>query len=423
MLSLLLLLAPQAPAPTQDASALREQDLRAHVGYLASDALEGRGSGMPGARLAAEYVVAHWRRLGLQPANDGSYYHEFALRGSDGSEQTGFNTCAILPGTDPEVADQYLVIGAHHDHAGLGDPIRGAMGFPGEVHNGADDNASGTSGVMELAEYFRARPLRHPILFVTFDAEERGLLGSEAIVADGVVPPEQMLFMLNLDMIGRMRDGYVFVGGMGTAEELDELLDPVFGAATADGFNFEFHPGGEAPSDNTNFYRAGVPSFFFFTHIHEAYHLPEDDADKINYAGQLEILKLAVEVLSRVDRVDALTYVQQSGAEAQGMPADFMPRMTEHFRRIGERREKQGRLGVTIGDAVDTGVAIDAVREDSAAAAAGVLPGDVLLGIDRRRVTDRDTLRRALAGRWKGETLTLRLLRDGERIELEATLQ
>lgn len=421
MLSLLLLVAQASPVQAQDPSAIRARDLQAHISFLASDALEGRGSGTRGSMIASQYVAQHWRRLGLQPANEGSYFHEFELRAPDGMPQVGRNTCAILPGTDPSVADQYIVIGAHHDHAGLGDPIRGAMGFVGEIHNGADDNASGTSGALELAEYFAAHPLRHPILFVTFDAEERGLLGSEAIVRDKVIDPANMMFMLNLDMIGRLTDQYLFVGGIGTAEELEGLLKPVFDAT--EGFDFEFHPGGEAPSDNTNYYRAGVPAMFFFTHVHIDYHLPEDDADKVNYEGAERILKLATRTLREIDTLNNLTFVQQTRQEAAGMPKDFNQRMMDHMRNIAERRQKRGRLGVRPGAADGLGMPVDSVTEGSAAEMSGLQSGDVLLSIDGIRTVDRDTLRRALAGKFKGTEITIVFLREGERMSVTATMR
>lgn len=420
MQSLLLLAPLLAPQTASEPAEIRPQDLRAHIGFLASDALEGRGAGTIGSKIASQYVAQHWARLGLKPANGDSYFHEFSFEAPNGETLHCRNTCAILPGTDPALADQYIVVGAHHDHAGWGDPMRGAAGFAGEIHNGADDNASGTSGVMELAEYFAAQPLRHPILFVTFDAEEMGLLGSEAIVADQVINPEQMLFMLNLDMIGRLTDDYVFVGGMGTAEELEPLLRPLFDQTK--GLDFEFHPGGEAPSDNTNFYRAGVPSMFFFTHVHLDYHLPEDDAHKINFEGAARILRLSTQLLRAVDSVTELTYVQQTPEEAQGMPKDFMQRLTAHYQHIAKRREKQGRLGIRPGDAQDGGVLIRSVTEGSAAEAAGILADDVLWSVDRVRTTDRDSLRRALAAKYKGTEIEVVLLRDGERVVLQATM-
>ncbi len=417
-----LLLAALPQQATSDPADLREQDLRAAIGFLASEELEGRGSGTRGAWLASEYIAAHFRRLGLKPANDGSFFHEFTVRPRGGEETLCRNTCAILPGTNPKMADQYLVLGGHHDHAGMGDKLTGAMGFPGEVHNGADDNASGASSVMELAEYFAAHPLEHPILFLTFSAEERGLLGSAALVKDKVVDPAQMVAMINLDMVGRLTDDYLFVGGMGTAKELDKVLGKTFRKHRK--FDYEFHDGGEAPSDNTNFYKAGVPAIFFFTNIHEDYHLPTDDADKINYAGQLRILNLVRDCMVAFDGVEGkMTYVSQSRSEAQGMPADFMKRNTDHFRRIAKRNSLRGKFGFTPGAVTDGGLAVKSVRDDSAAQDAGLQEGDVVLSINGRRTKDLDQLRRSLAGKKKGEEIVVVYLRDGERDSLTATLK
>lgn len=412
----------QVPTTPTSPTELRVQDMKGHIYFLASDELEGRGTGSRGCWMASQYIAAHWRSLGLLPANDGSYFHHFDVRSRTGEMLDARNTCAILPGTDPELADQYLVIGGHHDHAGLGDPLTGGMGAYGEIHNGADDNASGASGVMELAEYFASNPLRHPILFLTFSAEEAGLLGSQAFVEDKIIDPKKMVAMLNLDMIGRMSDDYLFVGGLGSGKELHSLLDPVF--KNTKGFNFEFHDGGEAPSDNTNFYRAGVPALFFFTNIHEDYHLPTDDAPLINYEGAVRILDLAVSTMTALDRVDGhLTWVKQSFREAQGMPSNFNKLMGDHFRRIVANKNKLGKFGVRVGEADQGGMKVTKVSEDSAAQEAGILDGDVLLVVNGRKIEDRMALRRSLAGLQKGAEISAVILRDGVRKSLNATLK
>ncbi len=198
--SLLLLAAQQTVASDSTlTSEIRVDDLKAHIGFLASDELEGRESGLAGGHQAANYVESNFRRIGLKPlANqDGEYQIDFELKRQG---LTCKNVVGVLEGTNPELADSYIAIGGHHDHAGVGGP--GAMGFPGEIHNGADDNASGTSGVLELAEYFAANPLEHPIIFMTFSAEERGLLGSKALVESNVLDNEKiMLEPLYLDEI------------------------------------------------------------------------------------------------------------------------------------------------------------------------------------------------------------------------------
>ncbi len=405
-----LLLACPAPFLQEDPAALRVQDLQAHIGFLASDELEGRESGKRGGFQAARYVARQFERLGLQPlGRDGSYLLPFEVR-----KLRCQNVAGLLPGTEPALADRILVVGGHHDHAGIGGP--GAMGG-NQIHNGADDNASGTAGVLELAEWFAAHPPRHPILFVTFDAEERGLLGSKAFVKEGPVPPERILAMMNMDMIGRSADGYLFVGGLGTAAEFHELLDPVLEDAPLE---LEISDLGDAPSDNSSFHEAGIPALFLFTNIHEDYHLPSDDVERINFPGEVAILKLAREMLLALDRHDGdLTFHRQPG---MALPRDFMERNQEHFRHIAEQTRRRGRLGLHIDGPRDGGLAVASIREDSAAAAAGIQPGDVILAVDGREVASTADLRRALAGREKGEEVLLLLLRDGRRLELRVTL-
>ncbi|RMH04045.1 MAG: M28 family peptidase [Planctomycetota bacterium] len=412
-----LLLTPQVPPPAQDpATAIRAADLEARIGFLASDALEGRESGRTGGRAAAQYFAREWQRLGLKPIGpEGSYLLPFRID----RELTGFNTAGLLPGTDPGLADQVLVIGGHHDHCGIGGP--GAMGFPGEIHNGADDNASGSAGVAELAEWFVAHPIRRPILFMTFDAEERGLLGSAAFVRSGPLARDRIWAMINMDMIGRSGDGYLFVGGLGTAEEFHELLDPVLARS---GLRLESKDPGEAPSDNSSFFLAGIPSLFFFTNVHEDYHMPSDDADKIDYPGEVKILELIRDCVLALDRRDGpLTFRDERG---MAMPDDFWKRNNEHMRRVFERQRRRGRLGLSVAEAEDGedlgGLRITRVREDSGAAAAGLAAGEILVEVAGRPVASRNDLRRALGGRLKGEKVEVAVRgADGalRRVEVE----
>ncbi|MFQ5750082.1 MAG: M28 family peptidase, partial [Planctomycetota bacterium] len=201
MIQLLFLALAPFQAPT-NAAEIRVQDLKAHIGFLACDAMEGRESGERGGHLAARYVASQFERFGLQPiGKKRSGLPEDYLLPFEAAGRTCFNVAGLLPGTDPVFAKRAFVVGGHHDHAGIGGP--GAMGPPGQIHNGADDNASGTGGVLELAEYFAAHPARHPILFMTFSAEERGLLGSQAFVKSGLYPAENLFAMINMDMVGR----------------------------------------------------------------------------------------------------------------------------------------------------------------------------------------------------------------------------
>ena len=409
MLSLLLLALPQSPQP---ASEIRVEDLRAHVGFFASDELEGREAGKRGGHLAALYIEQHFRRLGLKPLEeDGPYRHPFAL-----GKDTAFNVVAVLEGTDPKLSSTYVAIGGHHDHAGLGSQLSGAMGFPYEIHNGADDNASGASGVLELAEYYAANPPKHSVLFMTFSAEERGLLGSKHLVKSGLLPNDQILFMINLDMIGRLQNDELFVGGLGTAEEFHAVLDPVFEASP---LKLELDDRGEAPSDNTSFFHGGIPALFFFTNIHEDYHMPSDDSDRINYVGEVKVLDLVTEVVAKLDEQESLTFVRHSG---MGMPSSFNDRMMDHYMNISRRKSMKGRLGIRTEVNEHGGLSVLSVREESAAAVADVQAGDELVEVNGKRIEGLQDLRRALAGGLKGESVSLVVKRGGSDLAISAVL-
>ncbi len=412
ILSTLLLFSSVACQEPQS-SEIRVADLKSHIGFFTSEELEGREAGKKGGHLAASYIENHFRRLGLKPlGEEGSYRLPFKLR-----KDTAYNVVGILEGTDPELSKSYIAIGGHHDHAGLGSQMSGAMGFPYEIHNGADDNASGASGVLELAEYYAAHPLKHSMIFMTFSAEERGLLGSKHLVQSGILPNDDILFMVNLDMIGRLTDDYLFVGGLGTAEEFHDLLDPIFEKTD---LKLELDDRGEAPSDNTSFFHGGIPAMFFFTNIHEDYHMPSDDADRINYSGEVKVLNLVQTIVAKLDGEAKLTFNNHGG---MGMPEDFMDRMMVHYQGIAERKSKKGKLGLRTGDVIGKGLEVSSVRTDSAASAAGLKDGDVLLNVNGRKTIDIDSLRRALAGGLKGEEVALKVLRDGETLDLTAILR
>ncbi|MDA1259280.1 MAG: M28 family peptidase [Planctomycetota bacterium] len=404
----LLLPALVSPLAAQAADEIREQDLRAHIGFLACSEMEGRASGEHGGHLSGRYVEATFRRLGLTPLPGQT---ELRLPFQVG-DLTCYNVVGVLRGTDPRLSERYLAIGGHLDHAGIGGP--GAMGGPGEVHNGADDNASGTAGVLELAEWYVAHPPKHSIIFIS--AEERGLLGSEHLVTQKIVPVDQIRAMFNFDMIGRS-NGYLFIGGLGTATEFHDLLDPIL-AGTQD-MRLELDDRGEAPSDNTSFYHGGIPSLFFFTHIHEDYHLPGDDAEKIDYAGEARILRLAREMIGVVD---AAPSIQFKSAPGMGMPADFNEKMMAHFQNIQKLQRARGKLGLRVEEAAG-GMVVTSVGEGSSAADAGLLVDDLVKKINGREIHTQRDLLRALGAAEKGSEVTLQIERAGGPLTLKAPLK
>ena len=210
------------------------------------------------------------------------------------------NVVAGLDGSGP-LAEQTLVIGAHYDHLGRGGWGSLAIGANEEIHNGADDNASGTAVLLEVARRIAAldEPLPRRVLFIAFSAEELGLIGSAKYVRDPIVPLTDTIAMLNLDMVGRLRDGKLSIYGTGTADEWPGLIDH---ANDPLGLTIKRSPGGYGPSDHASFYERGVPVLHFFTGFHKQYHRPSDDSDLLNIAGMRQISELVSDIAIEVAR-------------------------------------------------------------------------------------------------------------------------
>ncbi len=398
-------------------ASISDQELSAHVFFLSSDELEGRAAGSPGCNVAAEYLASELHRVGAKPAgDDGTYFQNFKH-----GELAVKNVAAVIPGTDPGLAREIVVVGAHYDHVGRGN--FGSLGGPaakGQIHNGADDNASGTSAVLELAEAFSMLPSRRTILFLLFTGEEMGLVGSKYYCDHPLFPLEDTVAMLNMDMIGRSVDGYLFIGGMGTSPAWKPLIEEF---TAGQHFKLELKDGGKAPSDNSSFYSKNVPVLFFFTNVHEDYHRPGDDWEKVNFAGEREIARLVFEIADAVANADARPKFTESGGYA--LP-DSMMRGNWNG---GARPQAGGNpdapfLGITFaGDAgPGDGVPVRSVSADSGAAKAGVQAGDRIVGIDGTAVSNSDELLDKIRAHKVGDVVKLEVRRGDERLELPATL-
>lgn len=322
------------------------------------------------------------------------------------------NIIGILRGNDPKLRDEAIIIGAHYDHLGLGGEGSGSLAVNSrDIHHGADDNASGTSGLLELARTFAAerQKLRRTVVFIAFSGEEAGLLGSAYYVTQPAWPLTQTVAMFNMDMIGRMRDKNLTVGGVGTAREWKGFIEaaniaqaarvvlgqpetslkpteqvmshgadgqPVIAHDAAKSFNLSLSEDGFGPSDHSSFYGKQIPVLFFFTGAHEDYHKPSDTADKINYDGQARILDFVARLMWAVDAADARPAYQLAQSSAAG-------RRNMSFNVT---------LGVMPGYAESNdGLKLDGVREGSPAAQAGLQTGDKVIKLgtfDIRNVQD-----------------------------------
>jgi Zn-dependent M28 family amino/carboxypeptidase len=265
-----------------------------HVGVLADDSMRGRFTPSPEIELAAHYVEAAFRSAGLRPAGDSSYAQRYPVRSRDTSlHATAPNVVGLLPGGDPRRRGQVILVVAHLDHVGVRQPVNGDS-----VYNGADDNASGTAGLLALADALgglSARPARS-ILFLSVSGEERGLWGSIWYAAHPTVPFDSIVALVNLDMIGRNRPDSVFLNGWGKSTISDlvrRLAEAHRELGLSVGPDVEDRPVTPADSDHWPFQRRGVPYIFFYTGEHPDYHRPGDEPAKLDADKAARIARLA----------------------------------------------------------------------------------------------------------------------------------
>ncbi len=398
----------RGPYPSTIADSAR---VRADVAYLASDALEGRGTGTAGNDSAAAFAARRYASLGLRALTPG-YLQKFTARSAMSAHSGGptamatQNVVAFAEGRDPALRGQTIVIGAHIDH--LGRSTVGALDpeKSDAIRNGADDNASGTAAVLELARLFAARPTRRSLLFVNFSGEELGLLGSQYFVQHSPVPIDSVVAMLNFDMIGRLRGDELIVYGVATAREMRAVLDS---ANVGLGLRVRGIGDGFGPSDHSSFFARDIPVLHFFTNLHDDYHRASDDAIRVNAGGAARVISLAERVVREIDAREArLTFVKSAA------PAPV----------AGSRTASSVYLG-SIPDmsAPDVkGLRLTGVRAGSPADAAGLRAGDVVVELGGKQVTDLQTYSEALYSFKPGDAVDIVVLRDDRRVMVRVRL-
>ena len=412
---------PSSPARTDADRILRD------IAYLADDRLEGRGTGTAGNDSAAAWLARRHADLGLRaivvdtlraacrtaplPAGCNGYLQRFTAKGVElahAGHPEGVptqNVVAVVPGRDPALANEYVVIGAHFDHLGRSSASALDPGARDAIRNGADDNASGTAALLELGRLFAAHPARRSILIAHFSGEELGLLGSQWFVEHPPVSLERVAAMVNFDMVGRLRNDKLIVYGVGTAAELPALLDsanvdPKLALSEVnDGFG---------PSDHSSFYAKGIPVLHFFTDLHDDYHRATDDVEKINAPGEARVVALAERVVRSIaDRPAKLAVVRVAG-----------PSMTP-------RREGSNVYLGTIPDMSTSdvpGLKLTGVRAGSPADKGGLKEGDIVVGLGGKEVKDLYTYSDALYAHQPGDEVEIAYLRGGVRQTTRVTL-
>ena len=409
------------------AGQLDAERIRSDIAYLADDRLEGRGTGTAGNDSAAAWLARRHASLGLRPlATDTApacrtspapsgclgYLQRFVANGAElahAGKPDGVptqNVVAMVPGSDPSLRGEYVVLGAHFDH--LGRSIDGALDPEAghAIRNGADDNASGTAAILELARRLAARPTRRSILVVHFSGEELGLLGSQWFVEHSPVPLDSVDAMLNFDMVGRLRHDRLIVYGLGTATELPAFVDSANVAPKLDLVKME---DGFGPSDHSSFYAKGIPVLHFFTDLHEDYHRATDDVEKVNALGEVRVVALAERIVRSIaDRPARLTPVRVASKQVAS----------------SQREGSNVYLG-TIPDMAASGVTglrLTGVRAGSPADKGGLKPGDVIVLFGGREIRDLYTYSDALYAHHAGDDVEVVYLRGGTQHSTTVTL-
>ena len=320
-------------------------------------------------------------------------------------EKISWNVGGYIEGSDPELKNQYVVIGAHFDHLGMGQVGSLYRGKEPKIHHGADDNASGTAGVIELAEKFSSEKdkIKRSIIFITFSGEELGLLGSAYFVDHTPVPTKDMVTMLNMDMIGRLNtDNQLIVYGTGTSPNWKDLLNN----DNKYDFKLTFHDEGFGPSDQSSFYGKNIPVLFFFTGTHPDYHRPTDTADKINNTGEEKVLDYVYDVATNIDEL-AATPVYVSVPRKQG--------------------ENTGGWKVYVGTIPDyasnvEGFRLTGVSEGSPAQKAGLKGGDIMISFGGKKITNIYDYVYALQEFVPGDVVDIVVKRDGKEMTFKVEL-
>ncbi|HPW25915.1 MAG TPA: M20/M25/M40 family metallo-hydrolase [Tenuifilaceae bacterium] len=313
------------------------------------------------------------------------------------------NVVGVLRGSDPNLADEYIVVGAHYDHLGMGGKeANSRMPDTVAVHNGADDNASGVAVMLEIAREMASqkKQLKRSVVFAAFGAEEMGLVGSQRFLDSAVVPIPNIKAMVNLDMVGRMVDGKLEIGGTKTSMQAEAILNEL-NADSA--LAISLSPDGFGPSDHASFYSKNIPVFFFTTGIHQDYHTPFDDVDKLNLTGMAQVTDYAYRLIYKLSTMDSSLTFSKSGSR-------MAP--TNHGNKV------KVKLGIMpdVSGSTGNGLKVIAVSDDKPAMQAGIQTGDIITSLGGVPVTNIYDYTEQLGKLEPGITVEVKVLRNNQEL-------
>lgn len=381
--------------------------IKTHIKFLASDKLKGRGTATQQELSAANYIAKQFKSYGLEPkGNISSYYYSFKFKKPKDAHDTigGEMVSSIdVVGYLDNGAENTVVIGAHYDHLGMGLDHNSLDANPeGKIHNGADDNASGTAGVLELARFFAQNQPKEKFnfLFICFSGEELGLFGSKKFCENPTIDFSKVNYMINMDMIGRLNDSTkkLIIYGVGTAPDWVPMIDRI-----PSEFSIKKDSAGIGPSDQTSFYLKDIPVLHFFTGQHSDYHKPSDDINKINFAGEKKVLEYIVKIVEETEKLPKLIFQKTKNSD------------------VGSKKYK-----VTLGLMPDyafegKGMHIDGVTEGKPASKAGLQKGDIIIKLGEVNVGNVNDYMKALSTFKKEDTTEIIVVRDGKEIKMNIT--
>lgn len=383
---------------------IKEENLRKHIRILASDSLNGRGTGSEGEKMARAYIESQFKKFKLEKKGTDGYTQSFPFKGGvhgTGAEGTANNIVGFIDNHAPYT----IIFGAHYDHLGLGENGSSLDANPqGKIHNGADDNASGVAGLLELARYFESnkKKEKYNFLFIAFSGEELGLFGSKYFTEHPTIDLTKVNYMINMDMIGRLdpTTKSLAVSGTGTSPAWETELKNLSNG----NMNIKTDSAGVGPSDHTSFYLKNIPVLHFFTGSHSDYHKPSDDFDKINYAGEKEVLELIVRLVDKMDAQPKLAF------------------LTTKNKSMSSSRSFKVTLGVMPSyTSTGEGLKVDGVSDGKPAQKAGIQTGDVIIQIGEYKIKDIQAYMEALGKFEKGQSTEVKVKRGNESVTLSIT--